>query len=63
MICMYWVQGTFLQFADFMCRQDISAQLVLKWDRMGDVEIECIKDMSSLTFDVSEIIETARSDS
>jgi cytochrome P450 / NADPH-cytochrome P450 reductase len=33
-------------------RQDLSAQLVLKWDRFGpDVEIECIKDMSSLTFD------------
>ncbi|KAF7502833.1 hypothetical protein GJ744_005012 [Endocarpon pusillum] len=32
--------------------QDLSGQLVLKWDRFGpDVEIECIKDMSSLTFD------------
>ncbi|KAI1172041.1 cytochrome P450 [Nemania sp. FL0916] len=32
--------------------QDLTAQLVLKWDRFGpDVEIECIEDMSRLTFD------------
>ncbi|KAL4733344.1 cytochrome P450 [Aspergillus similis] len=33
-------------------RQDISAQLVLKWDRFGpEQEIELIDDMSRLTFD------------
>lgn len=33
-------------------RQDISSQLVLKWDRFGpDQEIELIEDMSRLTFD------------
>ncbi|PGH21395.1 hypothetical protein AJ80_03312 [Polytolypa hystricis UAMH7299] len=32
--------------------QDLSAQLVLKWDRYGpEHEIECIEDMSRLTFD------------
>lgn len=34
------------------CRQDLSAQLVLKWDRFGpEHEIECIEDMARLTFD------------
>lgn len=33
-------------------RQDLSAQLVLKWDRFGpENEIECIDDMARLTFD------------
>ncbi|KAL8862226.1 MAG: hypothetical protein Q9178_001233 [Gyalolechia marmorata] len=32
--------------------QDLSAQLVLKWDRFGpEHEIECIEDMARLTFD------------
>ena len=33
-------------------RQDLSAQLILKWDRYGpDHEIECIEDMARLAFD------------
>lgn len=35
-----------------MYRQDISSQLILKWDRFGpEQEIELIEDMSRLTFD------------
>lgn len=34
------------------CRQELSAQLILMWDRFGpEHEIECIEDMSRLTFD------------
>lgn len=33
-------------------RQELSAQLVLKWDRFGpDHEIECVEDMARLAFD------------